>query len=57
MRTLRETLLDRGGHSFLVKKGREMLAVMGLVPKTLQATVDAAVNTRKQHGYSHGRVC
>ena len=25
---------------FLVKKGREMLAVMGLVPKTLQATVD-----------------
>ncbi len=31
--------------SYIVKKGREMLAVMGLVPKTLQATVDAAINT------------
>ena len=35
---------------FLVKKGREMLAVMGLVPKTLQATVDAAVNTGNNMG-------
>ena len=30
---------------FLVHKGREMLATMGLVPLTLQSTVDAAVNT------------
>lgn len=30
---------------FLVRKGREMLATMGLVPATLQSTVDAAVNT------------
>ena len=30
---------------FVVKKGREMLAEMGMVPKTLQSTVDAAVNT------------
>ncbi|MDD3200630.1 MAG: (Fe-S)-binding protein [Saccharofermentanales bacterium] len=31
--------------AYIVKKGREMLAAMGLVPKTLQATVDAALNT------------
>lgn len=31
--------------AYIVKKGREMLAAMGLVPKTLQATVDAAINT------------
>lgn len=30
---------------FIVRTGRRMLATMGLVPKTLQATVDAAVNT------------
>lgn len=30
---------------FVVRTGRRMLATMGLVPKSLQATVDAAVNT------------
>ncbi len=30
---------------YVVRKGREMLAEMDLVPKTLQATVDAALNT------------
>lgn len=30
---------------YIVRTGRRMLATMGLVPKTLQATVDAAVNT------------
>jgi Fe-S oxidoreductase len=31
--------------SFLVRKGREMLANMGCVPATLQSTIDAAINT------------
>ena len=31
--------------AFIVKKGREMLAAMDMVPKTLQATVDAALET------------
>ena len=35
---------------FIVHTGRRMLATMGLVPKTLQATVDAAVNTRNNMG-------
>ena len=35
---------------FLVKKGREMLAAMDMVPKTLQATVDAAINTGNNMG-------
>lgn len=30
---------------FVVRTGRRMLATMGLVPQTLQATVDAAINT------------
>lgn len=30
---------------FVVRTGRRMLAAMGMVPETLQATVDAAVNT------------
>lgn len=30
---------------FVVRKGREMLAVMDMVPKSLQSTVDAALNT------------
>ena len=30
---------------FVVKKGREMLAAMDMVPKTLQGTVDAALET------------
>ena len=40
VRTLRETLLDRGRHSLPCE----------LVPKTLQATVDAAVNTGNNMG-------
>lgn len=35
---------------FIVHTGRRMLATMGLVPKTLQATVDAAVNTGNNMG-------
>jgi Fe-S oxidoreductase len=31
--------------SYVVKKGREMLAKMGYVPETLQSTVDAAITT------------
>ena len=31
--------------SYVVRKGREMLSNMGYVPKTLQSTVDAAINT------------
>lgn len=31
--------------SYVVRKGREMLAGMGYVPKTLQSTVDAAITT------------
>ncbi len=31
--------------AYVVKKGREMLATMDMVPATLQATVDAAINT------------
>lgn len=30
---------------YVVRKGREMLAEMGLVPETLQSTVDAAIRT------------
>lgn len=36
--------------AFVVRKGREMLAEMGLVPSTLQSTVDAAVNTGNNMG-------
>ena len=35
---------------FLVKKGREMLAMMDLVPHTLQSTVDAALETGNNMG-------
>lgn len=35
---------------FVVKTGRRMLAAMGYVPATLQATVDAAVNTGNNMG-------
>ena len=30
---------------YVVRKGREMLALMDMVPQTLQSTVDAAINT------------
>ncbi len=36
--------------SYIVKKGREMLAAMDMVPKTLQSTVDAAINTGNNMG-------
>ncbi|MBO4654098.1 MAG: (Fe-S)-binding protein [Bacteroidales bacterium] len=35
---------------FVVRTGRQMLATMGMVPQTLQATVDAAVNTGNNMG-------
>lgn len=35
---------------FVVRTGRRMLAAMGLVPKSLQATVDAAINTGNNMG-------
>lgn len=35
---------------FLVKKGREMLAAMDMVPATLQSTVDAALETGNNMG-------
>lgn len=35
---------------FVVRKGREMLAEMGMVPKTLQSTVDAALTTGNNMG-------
>ncbi len=35
---------------YVVRKGREMLAEMGYVPKTLQSTVDAALNTGNNMG-------
>lgn len=35
---------------YLVRKGREMLAVMGRVPTSLQSTVDAALNTGNNMG-------
>lgn len=35
---------------FVVRTGRRMLAAMGMVPKTLQSTVDAAVNTGNNMG-------
>lgn len=35
---------------FVVRTGRRMLATMGLVPKSLQATIDAAVNTGNNMG-------
>ena len=35
---------------FVVRTGRRMLATMGMVPKSLQATVDAAVNTGNNMG-------
>jgi Fe-S oxidoreductase len=31
--------------SYIVRKGREMLSNMGMVPKTLQATIDAAIES------------
>ena len=36
--------------AYLVRTGRAMLATMDLVPKTLQATVDAALNTGNNMG-------
>ncbi|MFA6335006.1 MAG: (Fe-S)-binding protein [Bacteroidales bacterium] len=39
---------------FIVKKGREMLAAMDLVPKTLQSTVDAAITTGNNMGIPTG---
>ncbi len=36
--------------AYVVRKGREMLAEMGLVPETLQSTVDAAVQTGNNMG-------
>jgi Fe-S oxidoreductase len=36
--------------SYVVRKGREMLANMGYVPKTLQSTVDAAIKTGNNMG-------
>ena len=35
---------------FVVRTGRRMLAAMGYVPKSLQATVDAAINTGNNMG-------
>lgn len=35
---------------FIVRTGRRMLATMGMVPQSLQATVDAAVNTGNNMG-------
>ncbi|MBR4487979.1 MAG: (Fe-S)-binding protein [Bacteroidales bacterium] len=35
---------------FVVRTGRRMLATMGMVPQSLQATVDAAVNTGNNMG-------
>ena len=35
---------------YIVKKGREMLATMNLVPPSLQATVDAAIHTGNNMG-------
>lgn len=35
---------------FVVRTGRRMLAAMGLVPKSLQATVDAAIHTGNNMG-------
>ena len=36
--------------AFVVRKGREMLASMGMVPQTLQSTVDAAIETGNNMG-------
>ncbi|MBN2174352.1 MAG: (Fe-S)-binding protein [Bacteroidales bacterium] len=36
--------------SYVVRKGREMLANMGFVPRTLQSTVDAAIQTGNNMG-------
>jgi len=36
--------------AFVVRKGREMLATMDMVPETLQSTVDAAINTGNNMG-------
>ncbi len=36
--------------SYLVRKGREMLAAMNLVPETLQKTVDTAISTGNNMG-------
>ena len=36
--------------SYLVRKGREMLSNMDMVPETLQKTVDAAINTGNNMG-------
>lgn len=36
--------------AYIVRVGRQMLAAMGLVPATLQATVDAALNTGNNMG-------
>lgn len=38
--------------NYVVRKGREMLAVMGFVPKTLQSTVNAAIETGNNMGIS-----
>jgi Fe-S oxidoreductase len=38
--------------AYVVQQGRAMLAAMGMVPETLQATVDAALNTGNNMGIS-----
>jgi len=38
--------------SYVIKKGREMLAKMGYVPKTLQTTINAALETGNNMGIS-----
>lgn len=38
--------------SYVVRKGREMLAEMDMIPETLQKTVDAALNTGNNMGIS-----
>jgi Fe-S oxidoreductase len=38
--------------NYVVQKGREMLAVMGYVPKSLQSTVNAAIETGNNMGIS-----
>ncbi len=39
---------------YVVRKGREMLSVMGYVPSTLQSTVRSALNTGNNMAISHG---
>ncbi len=39
--------------SYIVRKGREMLANMGMMPESLQKTVDAAIDTGNNMGISN----